>query len=168
MESVAPKDGKEDIRNGGAEEAAEKSWQVKAKTQRCSSRDPGAEQENGEFLLDRPCRADADDPNAPDETLDETDSGEQPKRPAGIHARTCGTEAKGERHLSGVGNEQQRAPERQFEAQEAVFVSDGARHDCAAQQSARRAHRRISHHGFELGGFDRCSIRHDGFLDPEA
>ena len=82
---------------------------------------------------------------------------------------TCAAaEHEGERHLSGVGREQQRAPERQVETQEAVFVSDGARHDRAAQQSARRAHRRIPHHGFELSGFDRCSIRHDGFLVRKA
>src|SRR3984957_6105925 len=120
MESVATKDREEDIRNGGAEEAAEKSRHVKAEAERRPRRDAGAEQENGQFLLDRPCCADADDPEAPDEPLGETDSSEQGQRLARAHARARATaKHEGERHLSGVDSDQQRIPERQIETEEA-------------------------------------------------
>src|SRR3984957_2518312 len=43
-------------------------------------------QENGEFLLDQPRCADAYDPDAPDETLDQTESGKQRQRRACVEA----------------------------------------------------------------------------------
>src|SRR5580658_8251607 len=111
MEPVAPEDRPQDIRNGRAQEPAQEGWHVEAEAERRPGRDAGADQENSELLLDRPCRADADDPDTPDQTLDQTNSGEQRQRRARVKARARAlAEHEGESDLAGVNHGQESVP----------------------------------------------------------
>ncbi len=114
MKPIALKDRPKDVWDGRAQEPAQEGWHVEAEAKRRSGCDAGAEQENGEFLLDRPCRADADDPDTPDQAFDQTNSSEQREPSARVKARARAlAEQKGKSDLAGISHNQEPVPKRQ-------------------------------------------------------
>ena len=89
---------------------------MEAEAERRPRRDAGADQESGELLLDRPCCADADDPDAPDHVFGQTNSGEQRQPCARVKAGArAPAEHEGKPDLAGIGHRQEAVPERQTE-----------------------------------------------------